>query len=604
MKKFTLLSGALAMAAVAFAADYVTPTVSTADAPKYYKITSNRIQTLDYSGFPRLYKAGEEYPTAGTNNVEFTTWETATQDTTVYNPCNRVVDFGQGSLASRGYFGLLSNDNVAVSLDADQVPDYTLYWYFTPATPIEDTDDTEEGVSVDGVGCYINNMTVSKPMGVTSPFGVKNPGIPFYMVKLDNYEDPDGAYTETFNDNSFTFSTKNPITNTSCLDLNNYFGIGGQDYDDAPYVSMKICWNPYRDFASADAAANCNINNGGVFYFEEADAADVAAALEAYKANGVAPRIAAAKETAIASVNSITNVPALWQDADIAAAQAAVAAIDVDMTTLNTVAEIDAAIDGVQEQADAILAQVVKKADGKKVYFHCVQNRQSEETTEYLAAGQEEGDIDEATGDAIMVNTLVALPQEEKNETCVWTLEYVSGLNFRLYNEATGTYAASGADLAVNSTWGMTEDKEEAGLFQIQGGATYPETMTETTTEVDENTGEMIEIPGDYVYANHGEAWLNNVGIYNSDSSSYGYLHEAGSSTGYNIVTWLRDSYDNASNWMISFDGNDNASINSVVAENTEKAANAIYDLSGRRVANLSRNGLYIVNGKKILINK
>jgi hypothetical protein len=40
--------------------------------------------------------------------------------------------------------------------------------------------------------------------------------------------------------------------------------------------------------------------------------------------------------------------------------------------------------------------------------------------------------------------------------------------------------------------------------------------------------------------------------------------------------------------------------INAVTIEN--RAADVIYDLRGRRVQSLDRSGLYIVNGKKVVV--
>lgn len=51
---------------------------------------------------------------------------------------------------------------------------------------------------------------------------------------------------------------------------------------------------------------------------------------------------------------------------------------------------------------------------------------------------------------------------------------------------------------------------------------------------------------------------------------------------------------------LVTFDGDAGERTNGIAAV-TVKADNAIYDLSGRRVVNNAQNGLYIVNGKKVL---
>jgi len=62
---------------------------------------------------------------------------------------------------------------------------------------------------------------------------------------------------------------------------------------------------------------------------------------------------------------------------------------------------------------------------------------------------------------------------------------------------------------------------------------------------------------------------------------------------------WLPKHY--ISSW-VDYDGEDATAVERIRARKTTEGSGAVYDLLGRRVENQSKSGLYIQNGRKVMV--
>lgn len=565
MRKSTLLLGLL-VAASASAADYVVPELSTKDAPKYYKIVSNRALTLLYGQDP--------------NNTEGK---------------NAVVEAGQGTFGQRPYVGLFDLQKAAISNDPTYVPDASLLWSFQAA------EGNTSGLLEDGA-MWVNLYSPTAYLMAGSGSGdyahlTTTPSVVYaFNLNYVNEAAVSNGTPEPFWNNSYCISREH-TPSAACFDVKNYVGTN-QKWADAPYAFMAAEWNPFSDFGvdpatgayTGDYLGNPPTdNNGSVFYFEEATAEEIAkakeelAALDLKTLQEKGPQmILDAQEAALAGMIAYENVPALWSASAVAAVVAQIEALELSMDGMKSVIELTTAISAYDAKVAELESGLVKSLNGKVVKFqNCMRGYLGDDATPaYLAAGIEYS-YDEATGDEIQLPALVMVENGEDNEAA-WTLLAVEG-GVKLYNETMNAYPVY-KNPAVNQSWTTVEEADSAAVMLLVG---VPE------EEVFDDNGNPVEI-------------TNVVGIKNvgAGASGYPFIHAAGSGTNYNVVGWTRDSYNSASNWIVTLIEDNGAAIESVEVEKAEKAANVIYDLAGRRVTNISRTGLYIVNGKKVIVKK
>ncbi|MDE5912856.1 MAG: hypothetical protein K2G81_04345, partial [Muribaculaceae bacterium] len=71
----------------------------------------------------------------------------------------------------------------------------------------------------------------------------------------------------------------------------------------------------------------------------------------------------------------------------------------------------------------------------------------------------------------------------------------------------------------------------------------------------------------------------------------------------YNVVGYTAEAtMDGASTWEVANLG-ENSAIESIAVDKTN-LENTIFDINGRRISKINRSGLYIVNGKKVIVRK
>lgn len=552
MRKSTLFMGLLLAAGFSAAAEYVVPEVSTADAPKYYKIVSNRALTLSYRA--------------------------------ENGSANAIVEAGQGTFGQRPYVGLQNLNRAAISNDPTYVPDASLIWSFLPADN-NTTGNLEDGVM--WVNLYSPSMYLAAGNGASDYAHLTTEKAVLYVFNLNyvNENAEKNGNEAPYWNNSYCISRVNSPS-SACFDVKNYVGTN-QSWEVAPYAFMAAEWNPFSDMGVDQETGACsadpNGNNGSVFYFEVATDEEVAKAKEDLKIleqqilEEQGPgMVADAKEAALNSVIAYANVPALWDAASVASVISEIEAMPLTHEGYTSVVELQQAINAYTAAAAEKTAGLVSSLNGKVVTFKNVQRPYQgiEGTPAYLVADVEYS-YDPETGDEITTPALM-VGDDASADNAKWTLVVVDG-GVKLYNEAMGLYPTA-VNPAVNQSWVAVESADEAALMAIEG------VPTDTITEFD-----VTDIVG-----------IKNIG---EVAVGYPFLHAAGSGTNYNIVGWTREAYDTASNWVVSFVGMSDG-IETIAVEKSEKADNVIYDLSGRRVANITRTGLYIINGKKVIVKK
>ena len=547
MRNFTLLMGALMVAGTASAQTWITtaPQVST-DAEKHiYRIASDRAMDLDY---------GTEI-----------------------------------AISDKPFVGL-NGTTAAISGDETVVPAYTEFWYFTEA---------EDGA------VYVHNLsTTGAWSNGTITIVDETEATPYHILMV----------TESgFDEGSFCFSTEDNYDGATCIDVNNYT-------TNSTYAAMKVCWNPISDGVY-------NPNNGSLFYFEEAAEEDYIAAVESYlndyAEEAVASRVESAKSEIISILKGYKNIPALWTSSDaIDAALAKVDAVEGDTSNLTTFAAVDEAVAAAQAELDAIAASATKVAGTNAVVtlFGTYDGR-----PEYLVAGQEgtygsytETAYDELGEDGVHYwgvyydedgNSFPAVGRSENaDENAEWTLQYVDGIEFRLYNAANNCYFAEfaanipekgekTASDAHSISWPTTTDVESAALFTIFGA---PDAEAIVKTAATDAT------PAEYYEASECQNHVQLRGELNGDARM---IHACGPYSNYNLTGFDNTPGDNYVEGRSTFlltvvkagepIEEDDAIEEITVA--TAPAAQGIYDLSGRKVSKATR-GFYIINGVKTIV--
>lgn len=560
MRKSTLLMGLL-LGCAAASAEYVVPVVSTPEAPKYYKVLSNRALTLQYANAPA---PDGSTPTSSTP-----------------------VEAGNGTFGTRPYVGLHELNRAAISLDTEIVPDATLYWSFFAAEG-NTTGKLEDGVRF--VNLFATDMVLFAGTGSYDYAHLTTDGTTLYATNLNYVNEAAEANGNpvVYTENSYSISKDSKPTARACFDVKNFLG-NRQNWDTAPYVFMAAEWQPYSDFDVDPTTGACskdaNLNNGSVFYFEEATAAEVEQAkkdLVEYEKQLLAERgpemIENAKQAALNKVIAYANVPALYSAEAVNAAVAKIEALKLDIADYSSIRGLNEGIAAYEAEAAKCLEGLAAGAKDKIVTFQNVSRpyQGNDGTPAFLAAGEQveyDDDYNEIRIECLIVS------DDSEDEACQWTLGYVDGA-IRLYNSALECYVSSDS-LFINQTWKTTKDADKAALFTIVGAP------TDTLANDVENT-----------------VTIRAINVANGPSYNYSCIHAAGSGTNFNVVGYSSDAaMEGASSWYIKVVGEDPDGIASVAVDNTVKT-NAIYDINGRLVNNITRSGLYIVNGKKVIVRK
>lgn len=593
MRNFTLLMGALLVAGTAAAEGYnfVKPALSSYAAPKYYKITSDRV--LDLGGLD------QEALDTITDPAEL---KQALKNTyKQYSPVND----GKGALSNRPWLGLYNGTIGAFAMADSLVPTYTMYWRL---------EEVPENSNPNAV--RIANLASDMGLSVDLNPMALNPGSPIvYVQDLSGMEynakkwviNDNGNWvietvedsTSTFQANSFCFSKSGNYRNGSdCIDVNNYWGQAGTPYAGVEVVLMKAVWNPFTDGVG-------NLNNGSIFYFVEATEAEVKEAEEQFLASGDGQLfIDAARTSALSQFSTgFETVPALYNKDAVVTARKAIEALNFNASDCHSIAELNVMVNKVYAAANNKFEPVFKAADKYGVNFLCQEMRSypivdewgsetSIDECAYLGCGdfvfQEMVDSTGEYRDSINPMCLMPLlPDQNTYEApagAEWVLDYAGGSTYRLCNKV--NYMWIGQSPAnLNQPWHTTWSKENAALFQIVG-------LADTIVGED-------------------EALLDIVCIQQYNSGDKQCIHAGGDAIHGAMVRWERgsgtasDPGASASDWKIELVEKDaNVGLESIVADQlTAAPTTAIYDLMGRRVANINRNGLYIVNGKKVLVN-
>lgn len=554
MRKSTLLMGLLLGCATA-SAEYVVPEASTASAPKYYKVLSNRALTLQYANAPAP---------DGT---------TPTQNTP--------VTAGQGTFAARPYVGLYRLNNAAISLEAEYVPNASLYWRFD-AVESNTTGKLDDGVR--WVNLYQDDMVLAAGDGAYDFAHLTAEGSTLYAVNLNFVNEVAG--TTVYTENSYAISKNNDPSKGGCFDVKNFCGNNKGGFAAEPYVFMAAEWNPFSDFgvnpADGTYTSDPNINNGSVFYFEEATAEEVAQAkveLAEYEKKLLDELGPGLVDEALAAgadrVLAYANVPALWDAATVNAVAEKIEALTLSAEGYNSLPELYKGIEEYNAKVDECFANI---NDGLNLTIITLKNVSrpylgQDGVAAYLSAGEEttyDEDYNPITISCLNVS------DNAEDDAAKWTIQVIDG-KIRLKNKAFDCYASNDS-LKINQTWLTTTDANKAALFTITGAA----------TDTLENVTNLVNVRA--------------INLANGADYAYGCIHAAGSGTNYNVVGYSAEAaMDGASTWEVANLGDDVA-IKSVSVDKTVE--NTIFDINGRRVAKINHAGLYIVNGKKVVVRK
>ncbi|MDE6462810.1 MAG: hypothetical protein K2L32_08550 [Muribaculaceae bacterium] len=555
MRKSTLLMGLLLGCATA-SAEYVVPVASTADAPKYYKVVANRALTLQYA------------------NAINPDGSTASQNT--------AVEAGQGTFGERPYVGLYQLNNAAISTDAAYVPNASLFWRFD-AVESNTSGKLDDGVR--WVNLYKDDMVLYAGGGQSELAHLTKDGATLYAVNLNYVNEVAG--TQLYTENSYAISWKgNDPNKGGCFDVKNYCGVA-QSFDVAPYVFMAADWNPFSDFGvdptTGTYTADPNLNNGSVFYFEEATDEEVAnakvelAAYEKKLLGELGPElIDNALKAGADRVLAYANVPALWKADVVNAVADKIDALTLDINDYDKISELYEGIEAYNKSVSECLAGINDGLNNTIITLKNVSRPYlgEEGKPAYLAANVKTEYNDNY--EPIEIKCLDVADNAD-DDIAKWTIQLVDG-QIRLINNALDCYA-SNEELAVNKTWLTTTDKSKAALFTIAGAAT--DTLPDATNRV-------------YVRATN---------LANGADYAYSCIHAAGSGTNYNVVGYTAEAtMDGASTWEVANLG-ENSAIESIAVDKTN-LENTIFDINGRRISKINRSGLYIVNGKKVIVRK
>ncbi|MDE7388176.1 MAG: hypothetical protein K2M97_02855 [Muribaculaceae bacterium] len=643
MRKSTLLMGLLLAGGYAFAADnYVVPETSTKDAPKYYKIVSNRALCLKYRG--TVLKGDETVEV--TSNGETTTL-VAGDTLTSYS----VGDIGYGNMAERPYVGLHNLQYAAVSTYDSVVPASTLLWRFDKAEG-NNTGKLDDGVR--WVNIFQDDKTLYSTYGPNNFAELKKDGSVLYCMGLDeaawNEENPN-----PFLEHSYVISNTPGFLNeagtgfsSECFDMKNFCGKDNKPYWQDAYVYMAACWNAFSDFGitwneydqhmvvpdynselNEDGSANRwygenpNKNNGSIYYFVEATAEEVAAAKaeltelerKVIEEQGEA-RLNAAKEAAIDRLTALANVPMIWSASEVNAAVSQLEGLSTSIENIKTMDDLSDAEAAINTKGQEVYLTLVDKANGKTVSFRNL-NR-LDKTTEEVFNDEtfeneittsfkkvflcllERGEENPETGELEYTYGLIAQNQTESEGFGMWTIECKNG-EMKLRNKylATGIYPAPTPD--TNDTmWPTTENPEEAGLFQIYGvtdNDPQPYDLIPTDKWIVDGNNKTQQVDTVAVREN-----VVAIGIANSAMTTQNFFNLNPQLV---VCKWSvsTSNYFSGSWWLVS-DFDPYNSIDTIEAEQQVSAVKGIFDLQGRRIDAITRTGLYIIDGKKVIVKK
>lgn len=464
-----------------------------------------------------------------------------------------------------------------------------------------------------------------------------------------------------------------------CLDMNNYINFkyryakvdengdpvtnanGDATYYSYGFAGVDRTWTP---ITTNGVNKNHWVNNGTLFFFEEAPVAEALEAIAKYKAIVEEEFKIGAKENAkiefAANVNTMKgwrNIPAIWTESKLDALTQLIreceswdgAGLEADLAVVTNPETRDAYVAKAKVVADQKLAQAAAIVGvGAKVrlqnmlafrdhadYLEKVADGSNEIDqlgNAYLSAGgvmyyRDNAGVWEVENDELTAVT----PMLEEDDTNLWELIPVENSPyFLLYNSNTDSYIRKYEDMynycggeevfdddPIEITWATTSDKYEAAPFLFVGCPDDEDPYQSTLDSVGDD-GTNIE----------AENYLNVIDPEKQTVTNKARLesywtkrttNELGQTTEEDMVARIHRGTSGSQYQFINYDKTKNtwladtnafevifeeegvpASISEVEAA-APKAETGIYDLQGRKVAKAGK-GLYIINGVKTLV--
>lgn len=349
----------------------------------------------------------------------------------------------------------------------------------------------------------------------------------YYVVPI-----PMDEYDIDYDESAFALSTENNVNADSrtCLDVNNYivksislpaydedgeemwissgeidengYEIMQRKYADFGFAGMSACWTPVK---TTDANYSCA--NGSLFSIQQALPQEVELAIASYEytkgeifRQGAEYAIQQAKTAAIDWLNGYKNLPALYPTEQVQAIIDQVNAIEIDCSSVSSVADIEAITAEVMALVAHYKDQTLRLAgDGTVI------------TLQNMLGIRDWQDASEVGPDALLCNAYLSSNgygevrwdgameevgyaavkvSENVTDACKWTMEYVTGKGYRLkngnkyihrYDNWLPLYNWSeifGSNFNTEEgileelslfTWALTENADEAAIFTFEG---------------------------------------------------------------------------------------------------------------------------------------
>lgn len=676
MKKFTLLALASLVAgtSMGFADDVVTLPggliPSTKENPVYYKISNMRADRFNY--------VTGEIMDATHNDVIFTdtqgNWGPGLPE---YLPDENETPM----IWENPYMGLAIADGkfwTAFSAQKEVMDAETIYWWF-------------EQASSGGNAVYVRNAVIDGALKNRAENVLGRPSMSFsetakqayYVLPLDEEQieelelsdDPYGTDAFALSKNRTLVSSSGEVVEGQCLDMNNYITFNwtsdlqktdengepmftdGDEIDPATgepvqvpvyvqygFAGVNLKWNPL----STGNNDNYKYNNGSLFKVTRVeDNSIVEAAIKAYEEKkaqvyqeGVLKTLESAKASAIAQIDGLRNLPAIYSNTtEIDAIVADINNLNMDVTSVRSQDDVDVMEARIEADLAGQVNRVVRLA-GDKTVIRLKQMLAIRDWEDYSMMGPDnsenlgnaylssngqgqvkyEGSMEEAFYPAVTC-LLTA------DATCDWTLEWVAGQGYRLKNgeKYIRTYGdwenvadwASIFDIDVENleegqsvldgmdifTWATTTNVEEAAVFNFSGCAEEVQNVTLNDQEqltVDDYCEDLEYEDEEAVRTTTNICHLTAPDADGNTS----WLCRDTAAQNYTVISWnAGDRYfANPNAWKIELIS-EGEEIPDGIQEISGVSAKAqgIYDLQGRKVANPSK-GLYIINGVKTLV--
>lgn len=446
-----------------------------------------------------------------------------------------------------------------------------------------------------------------------------------------------------------------------CLDMNNYINIkqypaildenkdtvrdenGYVEHYRYGFAGVDRTWTPITTTSNN----NHWENNGTLFFVEEASAEEAMAAIDRYKKviaegyrQGADEGGKSQFQSAVQTIKGWLNVPAAWADQtrlrEILASCESWAGEGLDLESVKDADTREKYIEAAKNLADKKLAEAASLVgNGCKVRFKNMLALRDLDTYNqqtanpdlqlgcaYLCVGgnityRDGGTVEEIYDDDALIGMGIRPLLEPDDEDSTWELQWIPGKpQFRLYNEASGTYIRKYHDMfeycggeeyipssASEFSWATTHDVEDAAPFQLIGCAN-PDEQTPLTPEQEEALG-YAEMNTDVenkvrLTSNYTETAVSDAGVPTTTEYTFN-IHRGSVGSDYKFINW---GY-TVDNWFA--DSNafeveqvEVGSIDEIGADSKVKA-HGIYDLQGRRVAKAGK-GIYIIDGKKTFV--